>query len=125
MFSDAQSVWEWRDGIEAFRGRHGGSMSVVGFDVMATDGRIGTIDNSSGRFGASCLVVDAEPWIDGRKILVPAGTVTDIDRDDETVRLDRSRAEVEESPGYDPETFTRPQYRDRVAHYFARTYQDA
>lgn len=125
MFSDAQEMWEWRDGVDALRGRHVGSMSVVGYDVLATDGRIGTIDGSSGRFGVSCLVVDAEPWIDGRMILVPAGTVTEIDREDRTVRLDRSRADVEESPGYDPKIFTRPQYRDRVAHYFARTYQAA
>jgi hypothetical protein len=125
MFSDAQTLWEWRDDVDAFRGRHVGSMSVVGYDVVATDGRIGTIDSSSGRFGVSCLVVDAEPWIDGRKILVPAGTVSEIDREAELVHLDRSRADVEKSPGYDPEIFTRPQYRDRVAHYFARTYQDA
>lgn len=125
MFSDAQAVWQWRDGVDAFHGRHVGSMGVVGYDVEATDGHIGTIDDSSGRFGVSCLVVDAEPWLGGRKILLPAGTVRDIDRDDRTVRLDRSKADVERSPGYDPETFTRPQYRDRVGYYFAGTYYDA
>lgn len=124
MLTDAQQVWQWRDGMNAFRGSKVGSMSVIGYDVEATDGRIGTIDPSSGRFGVSCLVVDADPWITGRKILVPAGTVREIDRDDRTVRLDRSRADVEDSPGYDPETFTRPQYRDRVAYHFARTYHD-
>jgi hypothetical protein len=124
MFSDAQAIWQWRKGMDAHRGPRVGSMSVIGYDVEATDGRIGTIHESSGRFGANCLVVDAGPWIRGRMILVPAGTVHDIDRADRTVHIDRSKADVEGSPGYDPETFVRPQYRDRVAHYFADVYRD-
>jgi hypothetical protein len=123
-FSNAQAVWEWRDGTDAYHGRDVGSMGVIGYEVAATDGRIGTIDESSGRFGANCLVVDADTWIAGRKILLPAGTVSEIDRADRTVYLDRSKADVEDSPSYDPETFARPQYRDRVAHYFAAAYRD-
>jgi hypothetical protein len=124
VFPNAQAVWQWRDGVDAYRGSHVGSMSVIGYEVRATDGRIGTIDESSGRYGAYCLVVDAEPWIAGRKIMVPAATVREIDRANRTVHLDRSKAEVKHSPNYDPEIFPRPQYRDRVAHYFAGVYRD-
>jgi hypothetical protein len=124
MFSNAQEVWQWRKGLDTHREGRVGSMGVVGYGVEATDGHIGTVDESSGRFGASCLVVDADSWITGRMILVPAGAVREIDRADQTVYLDRSRADVEGSPGYDPETFARPQYRDRVAHYFAGGHRD-
>jgi hypothetical protein len=124
MVPNAQVVWQWREGVDAYRGSRVGGMSVVGYDVEATDGRVGTVHESSGRFGTYCLVVDADPWIAGRRILVPAATVREIDRADRTVHIDRSRADVEASPGYNPETFSRPQYRDRVAHYFAGLYRD-
>jgi hypothetical protein len=39
------------------------------------------------------------------------------------VYLDRSKADVKDSPSYNPDTFTRPQYRDHVAYYFAGTYR--
>ena len=123
MLSNAQQVWEWREGTGAFPGRHVDSMGVVGYDVEATDGHIGTIEGPSARFGANCLVVDAGSWISGRRILLPAGTVREIDREERTVFLDRSMEDVEHSPDYDPETFITPQYRDRVAHYFAAAYR--
>lgn len=122
--SDAQEVWRWHDGVDTRSNGRVGSMSVIGYDVVAMDGRIGTIDESSGHFGANCLVVDAEPCLAGRKILVPADTVRKVDRADRIVYLDPSKADVEDSPGYDPETFVWPQYRDHVAHYFAGTYRD-
>ena len=60
-FPNAQAVWQWREGVDAYHGSHVGSKSVVGYDVEATDGRVGTIDESSGRYGVYCLVVDADP----------------------------------------------------------------
>jgi hypothetical protein len=123
-FPNAQAVWQWREGVDAYQGSHVGSKSVIGYDVEATDGRVGAIDESSGRYGVYCLVVDTDPWIAGRKIMVPAAVVREIDRADKTVRLDRSKADLEHSPSYDPEIFPRPQYRDRVAHYFAGVYRD-
>jgi hypothetical protein len=123
MFPDAQAVWHWRDGVDDYRHAQVGSMGVIGYNVEATDGRIGTIDEASAQFGVNCLVVDTDAWINGRKVLVPAGTVRKVDRTDRVVYLDRTKADVKDSPGYNPDTFTRPQYRDHVAYYFAGTYR--
>jgi hypothetical protein len=46
---------------------------VVGFDVVATDGSIGKVDEATYDAGASYLVVDTGPWIFGRDGCCPPG----------------------------------------------------
>ena len=45
------------------------------FDVEATDGSIGHVDEASYDVGASYLVVDTGPWIFGKKVLLPASVI--------------------------------------------------
>ena len=51
-------------------------MDVTGFHVEAADGRIGKVDEATYDVGSAYLVVDTGPWIFGRKVVIPAGTVT-------------------------------------------------
>ncbi len=55
---------------------------LTGYRVEAADGRIGKVDKHSEDVGDAYLLVDTGPWIFGRVVLVPAGTVTRIDHDD-------------------------------------------
>ena len=95
---------------------------LVGYTVEATDGRIGKIDETSHAVDESYLVVDTGPWIFGRKVMIPAGTVTHLDHTDRKVYLDRSKDQVKSSPDFDPDTYTEPVYRDKLGSYYGGTY---
>src|SRR4029450_7468294 len=64
------NVWSYRD----TEWSEGGDL--VGYDVEATDGSIGKIDEASNEAGSSYLVVDTGPWVFGKKGLLPAGTIS-------------------------------------------------
>jgi hypothetical protein len=49
------------------------------FDVEATDGSIGHVDEASYDVGASYLVLDTGPRIFGKKVLLPASVIQRID----------------------------------------------
>jgi hypothetical protein len=96
---------------------------LVGYSVEATDGSIGSIDETSNEVGASYLVVDTGPWIFGRKVMLPAGTVQRIDHQDRKVYVDRTKDQIKDSPEYDMDTFGKPDYRDRVGSYYEQSYR--
>ncbi|MDO3703564.1 PRC-barrel domain-containing protein [Micromonospora sp. C28SCA-DRY-2] len=101
----------------------GTPIDLTGYRVEATDGRIGSVDEASGDTDARWLVVDTGPWILGRKVLLPVGTVDRVDHLDRTVYVDRTREQVKESPAFEPEAYDRPDYRDRVAGYYQDSYR--
>ena len=132
--------WVWRD--PSILGGHPGtavdyglddsaradeqaSADLAGYDVEATDGRIGSIDEATYRVGDAYLVVDTGPWIFGRKVLLPAGTVQRVDHNARTVHVDRTKQQIKDSPEYDKDTFTTPEYRERVGSYYTGSYRDA
>lgn len=125
--------WSWRDPASLSgaptdadavdeSGRIG--EDLVGFKVEATDGHIGSIDQASYDVGSSYLVVDTGPWIFGRKVLLPAGTVQNVDRDDRKVYVDRTKEQIKSSPEYDKETFETATYREQVGDYYSDSYRD-
>lgn len=126
--------WVWRDpdlwgyfgeehATEVERERR--AADLAGYKVEALDGEIGSVDRASYATGDSWLVVDTGPWIFGRKVLLPAGTVQHIDHIEGKMYIDRDKAQVEHSPSYDPETFDDPEYRARVARYYEQSYETA
>ena len=98
---------------------------LVGYHVEATDGSIGSIDEATYDVGGAQLVVDTGPWIFGRKVLLPAGTVQRVDHSDRKVYVDRTKGQIKDSPGYDKETFDTPEYRDQVGTYYSDSYRDS
>jgi hypothetical protein len=100
-----------------------GALDLSGYTVQATDGRVGTVDETGASGGAGWLVVDTGPWIFGRKVILPVGTVTRVDHLDRAVHVDRSRDEVKHSPEYDPDTFDTPGYRQAVGRYYEDSYR--
>jgi len=127
----AFTPWVWRDPV-GDRNRIGDdadvdevkSEGVAGFDVQATDGHIGSVDEASYEVGSSYLVVDTGPWIFGRKVLLPAGTVQRVDYSERNVYVDRTKQQIKDSPEYDKDTFGTPQYREQVGTYYTGSYRD-
>jgi hypothetical protein len=98
---------------------------LAGYGVEATDGGIGKIDEATYEVGSASLVVDTGPWIFGRKVLLPAGTVDRVDHDDRKVYVDRTKDQIKDSPEYDKDTFGTPEYRERVGSYYDDSYRNA
>jgi hypothetical protein len=74
---------------------------LIGFDVEADDGHIGKVDEASTDAGNGYIVVDTGPWIFGRKVLLPAGTIESVDESSMTIRVDRTKDEIEHAPEFD------------------------
>lgn len=99
-------------------------VDLVGYKVEAIDGHIGSIDRASYDVGSSFLVVDTGPWIFGRKVLLPAGTVQTFDHTERKVYVDRTKEQIKNSPEYDKDTFESPEYREQVGDYYTGSYRD-
>jgi hypothetical protein len=102
----------------------GDGSDLVGYRIEATDGQIGKIDETSPLVGEQYLVVDTGPWVFGKKVLLPAGTVHRVDQLDQKVYVDRTKAQIKDSPQFDPDTYGTPEYRDKVSGYYGSTYQE-
>jgi len=74
---------------------------LVGYDVVATDGSIGTIDKATYDASAAYVVVDTGFWIFGKKRLVPAGAIESVDHEAKDVRVAMTREQIKAAPDYD------------------------
>jgi hypothetical protein len=97
-------------------------VDLTGFEVEATDGQVGKIEDAAYELGSSWLVVDTGPWIFGKKVLLPAGTVESIDPEERKVYVDRSREEIKSAPEHDPSGYAEQEYRLALADYYSRFY---
>lgn len=94
------------------------SNEISGFSVEATDGGIGQIDQSSHETGAGYIVVDTGPWIFGKRVMIPAGAITDVDLDDQRVYLSLTKEQVKNSPLLDEDTPMDDDYRSQLGTYY-------
>ena len=103
-------AWSYREstGISARQD------DLTGFKVHAVDGDIGKIDQATREVGAGYIVVDTGPWIFGRKVMLPAGTVERVDWEDMTVYVDRTKEQIKDSPELGENGLTDRSYRERV-----------
>ncbi len=95
------------------------AMDLTGFSVEATDGGIGKVDESTYEAGDSFIVVDTGPWIFGKKVMIPAGLIRDIDPDSETVFVGRSKEEIKNAPEFNEEHHRDPSYREQLGSYYS------
>ncbi|SNT33065.1 hypothetical protein SAMN05216276_1034106 [Streptosporangium subroseum] len=109
-----ENVWDYRS--EARSGDQ--ALDLVGFDVEATDGKIGSVDEESNAVGDSYVVVDTGFWIFGKKVVLPAGTVTRIDPQERKVYISRTKEEIKNAPEFDEATYKEPDYRDKLGGYY-------
>jgi hypothetical protein len=109
-------MWTYRE-LDAIE-----DVDLTGFEVEATDGPVGKIAEATYELGASWLVVDTGPWILGRKVLLPAGTISAIDPEARKAYVDRTREEIKSAPEHDPSGYADQEYRLALADYYARYY---
>ena len=94
------------------------SIDLTGYSVEAVDGSIGKVAEASKEVGACYIVVDTGPWIFGKKVLLPAGVVTRVDADGETVYVDRTKDEIKDAPPFDESTQPGELYRTELGDYY-------
>lgn len=104
-------MWAYRDATLS-------GTDVVGFEVEATDGGIGKVDEATNEVGGSYIVVDTGPWIFGKKVLLPAGLIQNVDLDEQKVYVNRTKDEIKVSPEFDDANYREQSYRDRVGQYY-------
>ena len=109
MTTHTWDAWNYREstGISASHD------NLTGFHVHAVDGDIGKIDEAT-----------PGPWIFGRKVMLPAGTVERVDWEDMTVYVDRTKEQIKDSPELGENGLTDRSYRDRVGTYYGDTYNE-
>jgi hypothetical protein len=95
-----------------------GGLDLTGYEVEATDGGIGKIDEATYEAGGSYLVVDTGPWIFGKKVMLPAGVVEKIDVENEKVHVDRTKDEIRNAPEFDPSEYRTDGYREKLGGYY-------
>jgi hypothetical protein len=93
---------------------------LTGFTVEATDGKIGKVDEATHEVGGSFVVVDTGPWIFGKKVMLPAGVVRDVDLDTETVFVNREKDQIKNAPEFDENTYRDEPYRDELSGYYGQ-----
>ncbi|GII59642.1 hypothetical protein Pth03_80310 [Planotetraspora thailandica] len=98
----------------------GQGSDVVGYEVEATDGRIGTVDEATYEVGQSYLIIDTGPWVFGKKVMLPASIVTQIDPAERTIAVCRTRQEIKNAPEFDESAFKESAYRDTLNEYYRR-----
>ena len=109
-------IWTYREGHV---GPDVSPRNVVGFGVEATDGSIGKVDDATYEVGSSYLVVDTGPWIFGKKVMLPAGVIGDVDHEQETIMVDRTKDEIKNAPELDDSMMVTNQgYRTRLGSYY-------
>ena len=110
-------LWTYRDvdalGVDMTRG-----VDITGFEVEATDGSIGKIDEATYDVGSSYIVVDTGPWIFGKKVMLPAAVVQRVDLDSQTVVVDRTKDEIKDAPEFDENSYRDEAYRGRLGGYY-------
>ena len=105
-------IWVYRD--QTITG-----VDLTGFSVEATDGSIGKVDEATNEVGSSYIVVDTGPWIFCKHVLLPAGVIDRVDRDSETVYVNRTKDEIKNSPEWDDTRGADESYRSEVGSYYS------
>jgi hypothetical protein len=98
----------------------GKSLDIVGYEVQATDGKIGSVDEATYEASQSYIVVDTGPWIFGRKVMLPASVVTQIDPAERKVFVSRTKQEIKNAPEFNESALKESGYRDQLGEYYGR-----
>ena len=109
----SSDVWTYRSTTDL-----GSNVDVSGYEVEATDGSIGKVDEATYETGRSYLVVDTGPWIFGKKVMLPAGVIRGIDEDEQRVFVDRTKDEIENAPEFDKDNYGSDEYRSSIGGYY-------
>ncbi|HET7857349.1 MAG TPA: hypothetical protein VFL41_12910 [Gaiellaceae bacterium] len=111
---------ETRTEIWTYRDEQIGQLNLTGYEVEATDGSIGKVDEATNEVGGSYIVVDTGPWIFGKTVVLPAGVIDHVDPQEKKVYVSRTKEEIKNAPEYDPDRGIDDTYRTDVGGYYSR-----
>lgn len=104
--------------IWAYRQTTWTTTDLSGFTVEALDGSIGKVDEASNDVTGSFIVVDTGPWIFGKKVLLPAGIIQNVDLDAESVFVNRTKDQIKNAPEFDEKRYRDETYRRDIGGYY-------
>lgn len=96
----------------------GGEHTWTGYHIEATDGRIGSVEETTHETDASFIIVDTGPWIFGKTVMIPAGLVSRVDAGERTLYVDLSKKQIKDAPLYETHNRDEPDYRDKLGTYY-------
>ena len=106
--------------IWTYREQTWGATDLTGYSVEATDGGIGKVDEATNEIGGSYIVVDTGPWIFGKKVMLPAGTIQTVDTDEQTIYVNLTKDEIKDAPEFDETRYRDETYRTELGGYYSR-----
>jgi hypothetical protein len=112
MGTNDTGIWSYAAGDEWAPGE------LVGYQVEALDGSLGTVDESSVRTSDGYVVVGTRRWNVGRKVLIPAGLLRRADAHHRTVHVDRTRREIRKAPRWSPGTYPDRAHLEALRRYY-------
>lgn len=108
-------IWTYRENVLP------DARKLEGFDVEAKDGKIGKVDEATDEIGGAAIVVDTGPWIFGRKVVIPAGTIERVDVENRKIFVGMTKDQIKNSPEFDPDRGWRDEeYRGRLGDYYGQ-----
>jgi hypothetical protein len=107
----SNQIWTYRDTALTQR-------NLAGLSVEAVDGSIGKVDEATNDVGASFIVVDTGPWIFGKKVMLPAGVVKDVDHEEKRVFVERTKDLIQNAPEFTDSMATDNNYRSSLGTYY-------
>ena len=116
--TQTRDLWSYRDQSELGSNVVDTHADISGFSVEAVDGSIGKVDAATYDVGSSHIVVDTGPWIFGKKVMLPAGTIQGADHDDEKVFVNRTKDQIKDAPEFDDSLVDDQAYRGRLGSYY-------
>src|SRR4051812_3252541 len=106
-------LWNFREDVGHDRA------DLDGMTVEAVDGGVGSVKDVINDIDGAYLLVDPGPPILGKTVLVPAGLVTAIDVDSESVRVDRVKDEIKGAPEFEAGLGKDPAYREALTRHYS------
>jgi hypothetical protein len=94
---------------------------LTGFEVEAIDGKVGKIDEATYEAGSSYAVVDTGPWIFGKKVMIPAGIIDNVDLDEQKIYVNRTKDEIKSAPEFDESRYREETYRGELGSYYGES----
>ena len=91
------SMWDYRDSTWT------DGYDLAGYDVEATDGSIGSVDQATNDVSNAYVVVDTGSWIFGKKRLIPAGAIASVEHDAKQLHIKLTRDQIKQAPDFDAE----------------------
>jgi hypothetical protein len=110
-------VWSYRDQAQLGYDPTGG-VDLAGYKVEALDGSIGKIDEASNDVSQNYVIVDTGPWILGKKVMLPAGVIQRVDRDEEKIWVNRTKDQIKDAPEYEEGMLADSGYRGELGSYY-------